>query len=247
MNSSATQQQKILIADNDDASSQLTSFYLTQALYDSRIVADADRVLPECLTDAPDLVLLDPVFPEKKPFQVFQELRLQTDIPVILLSSACKVEDRIRGLDLGADDYMAKPYDARELLSRIRAVLRRYRPSEKKPPSDIESGEYVKYPNLIISLTNYSVIYRGETVDLPPKELELLYFLASSPNQVFSREQLLDRLWGFDYMGDTRTVDVHIKRLREKFKANSCWAIKTVWGVGYKFEVKQDQAPNRIT
>ncbi len=239
LNHLAKQQEKILIADSDDASSQLTAFYLTQALYDNQIIAEADRILPECLTGTPDLVLLDPVFPEKEPFQVFQELRLQSDIPVILISSFYEVEDRVRGLDLGADDYMAKPYDVRELLSRIRAVLRRYHPAENKQNTEIESGEFVKYPDLIISLTNYSVLYRGETIDLPPKELELLYFLASSPNQVFSREQLLDRLWGFDYMGDTRTVDVHIKRLREKFKSNKYWAIKTVWGVGYKFEVKQ--------
>ncbi|MCC8106719.1 MAG: response regulator transcription factor [Clostridiales bacterium] len=232
------QQPKILIADSDAASSQLTAFYLTQALYDSRIVAEADRILPECLTGTPDLVLLDPLFPEKEPFQVFQDLRLQSDIPVILLSSAYEIEDRVRGLDLGADDYMGKPYDARELLARIRAVLRRYIPADNKQPSETEAGECVRYPDLVISLTNYSVLYRGETLELPPKELELLYFLASSPNQVFSREQLLDRLWGFDYMGDTRTVDVHIKRLREKFKANKYWAIKTVWGVGYKFEVR---------
>ncbi|MCC8051223.1 MAG: response regulator transcription factor [Clostridiales bacterium] len=232
------QQPKILIADSDAASSQLTAFYLTQALYDSRIVAEADRILPECLTGTPDLVLLDPLFPEKEPFQVFQDLRLQSDIPVILLSSAYEIEDRVRGLDLGADDYMEKPYDARELLARIRAVLRRYIPADNKQPSETEAGECVRYPDLVISLTNYSVLYRGETLELPPKELELLYFLASSPNQVFSREQLLDRLWGFDYMGDTRTVDVHIKRLREKFKANKYWAIKTVWGVGYKFEVR---------
>ncbi len=238
MNTMTEQQPKILIADSDAASSQLTAFYLTQALYDSRIVAEADRILPECLTGTPDLVLLDPLFPEKEPFQVFQDLRLQSDIPVILLSSAYEIEDRVRGLDLGADDYMEKPYDARELLARIRAVLRRYIPADNKQPSETEAGECVRYPDLVISLTNYSVLYRGETLELPPKELELLYFLASSPNQVFSREQLLDRLWGFDYMGDTRTVDVHIKRLREKFKANKYWAIKTVWGVGYKFEVR---------
>lgn len=242
MNTMTEQQPKILIADSDDSSSQLTAFHLTQALYDSRIVAEADRVLPECLTESPDLVLLDPIFPGKEPFRILQDLRLATEVPVILLSSAYDVGDRIQGLDLGADDYMAKPYDARELLSRIRAVLRRYHPAEEKQPTDIESGEFVKYPELIISLTNYSVLYQGETIELPPKELELLYFLASSPNQVFSREQLLDRLWGFDYAGDTRTVDVHIKRLREKFKANRYWAIKTVWGVGYKFEVKAKES-----
>ncbi|MCD8336596.1 MAG: response regulator transcription factor [Lachnospiraceae bacterium] len=234
-----TEQQKIMIADPDVSAAQLTTFYLTQALYETTVVSDADLVSAECFSFQPDLVLLEAVFPEQEMFQACKELRAQSDVPVILLSSAYEVTDRVRGLDLGADDYLAKPYDARELLSRIRAVLRRYHPPKAAPAQEAEAGEYVKYPDLAISLTNYSVIYKGQTIDMPPKELELLYFLASSPNQVFSREQLLDRLWGFDYMGDTRTVDVHIKRLREKFKANKYWAIKTVWGVGYKFEVKK--------
>ncbi|MCD8347733.1 MAG: response regulator transcription factor [Lachnospiraceae bacterium] len=233
-----TKQQKIMIADPDNSAAQLTIFYLTQALYETTVVSDAAFVSSECLTFQPDLVLLEAVFPNQEKFQACKELRAQSEVPVILLSSAYEVADRVHGLDLGADDYLAKPYDARELLSRIRAVLRRYHPAEPAPAKEPETGDYVKYPDLTVSLTNYSVIYRGQTIDLPPKELELLYFLASSPNQVFSREQLLDRLWGFDYMGDTRTVDVHIKRLREKFKANKYWAIKTVWGVGYKFEVK---------
>ncbi|MCD7884615.1 MAG: response regulator transcription factor [Lachnospiraceae bacterium] len=231
-------QQKIMIADCDEAAAQLTDFYLTQALYETRIVSSADQVLSACASFSPDLVLMEAVFPNREKLQVCSDLRSQSDMPIILLSSENEVSDRVHGLDLGADDYLAKPFDARELLARVRAVLRRYHPDQNALPEETLTGEYVKYPNLTISLTNYSVVYQGELISLPPKELELLYFLASSPNQVFSREQLLDRLWGFDFMGDTRTVDVHIKRLREKFKANEHWAIKTVWGVGYKFEVK---------
>ncbi|MCD7832883.1 MAG: response regulator transcription factor [Lachnospiraceae bacterium] len=233
-----TEQQKIMVADPDESSAQLTIFYLTQALYETRMISDAGLISTECLHFQPDLVLLDVLFPNTEKFQACKELRTQSEVPVILLSSSCDVSDRVCGLDLGADDYLTKPYDARELLARIRAVLRRYHPPAPAPTQETEAGESVRYPDLLVSLTNYSVIYQGQMIDLPPKELELLYFLASSPNQVFSREQLLDRLWGFDYMGDTRTVDVHIKRLREKFKANKYWAIKTVWGVGYKFEVK---------
>ncbi|MCD8023397.1 MAG: response regulator transcription factor [Lachnospiraceae bacterium] len=234
-----TEQQKILIADGDTSAAQLTAFYLTQELYETHICADAGQVLAECDNIQPDLVLMEAVFPGQEKFFLCGEFRRHSDVPMILLSAECEVDDRIQGLDLGADDYLAKPYDARELLSRTRAVLRRYHPSIDLQQPDTQDGEYVRYPDLLVSLTNYSVIYHGESIDLPPKELELLYFLASSPNQVFSREQLLDRLWGFDYMGDTRTVDVHIKRLREKFKGNKYWVIKTVWGVGYKFEVKK--------
>ncbi|MCD7957195.1 MAG: response regulator transcription factor [Lachnospiraceae bacterium] len=235
-------QQKIMIADCNESDAQLTDFYLTQALYKTRIVSSADQVLSACTAFSPDLVLLEAVFPDREKLQVCSDLRSRSDVPVILLSSGNDVSDRVQGLDLGADDYLVKPFDARELLARIRAVLRRYHPAQTVLPEENLTGEYVRYPNLTISLTNYSVVYQGEIVNIPPKELELLYFLASSPNQVFSREQLLDRLWGFDFMGDTRTVDVHIKRLREKFKANEHWAIKTVWGVGYKFEVKPSGA-----
>ncbi len=232
-------QQKILIADSDETAAQLTIFYLTQALYETKIAASADQVLAECGALFPDLVLLEASFPGREKFQVLKEIRQQTDIPVILFSNENEVADRIYALDQGADDYLAKSCDSRELIARIRAVLRRYHPAADPKPQDLPGSECVRYPELIINLTNYSVLYRGESVEMPPKELELLYFLASSPNQVFSREQLLDRLWGFDYMGDTRTVDVHIKRLREKFKENKYWAIKTVWGVGYKFEVRE--------
>ena len=148
--------------------------------------------------------------------------------------------DKVLGLELGADDYMIKPFDSKELVARVKAVLRRYQASPAAAITEPkQQGDYVEYPDLIVNLTNYSVIYKGHSIEMPPKELELLYFLASSPNQVFTREQLLDHIWGYEYIGDTRTVDVHIKRLREKIKDHASWAITTVWGIGYKFEVKR--------
>ena len=169
-------------------------------------------------------------------YQVCREIRQQSNVPIIMLSAKGEVFDKVLGLELGADDYIIKPFDSKELVARVKAVLRRYQPaqaSQTKP-----AGKYVEYQDLTINLTNYSVVYKGKTIDMPPKELELLYFLASSPNQVFTREQLLDHIWGYEYIGDTRTVDVHIKRLREKIKDHASWAISTVWGIGYKFEVK---------
>ena len=173
-------------------------------------------------------------------YQVCRELRATSQVPVIMLSAKGEIFDKVLGLELGADDYMIKPFDSKELVARVKAVLRRYQtaPAPAAPKSD-QQGDYVEYPNLIVNLTNYSVIYMGQAIEMPPKELELLYFLASSPNQVFTREQLLDHIWGYEYIGDTRTVDVHIKRLREKIKDNDSWALTTVWGIGYKFEVKR--------
>ena len=155
-----------------------------------------------------------------------------------MLTAREEEADKVLGLEIGADDYIIKPFDSKELVARVKAVLRRFQPSRTIPVS-ATAGKCVEYPDLIINQTNYSVIYQGRTVDMPPKELELLYFLASSPNQVFTREQLLDHIWGYEYIGDTRTVDVHIKRLREKIKDHASWAITTVWGIGYKFEVKK--------
>ena len=169
-------------------------------------------------------------------YQVCREIRQQSNVPIIMLSAKGEVFDKVLGLELGADDYIIKPFDSKELVARVKAVLRRYQPAQAAQTKP--AGKYVEYPDLTINLTNYSVVYKGKTVDMPPKELELLYFLASSPNQVFTREQLLDHIWGYEYIGDTRTVDVHIKRLREKIKDHASWAISTVWGIGYKFEVK---------
>ena len=168
-------------------------------------------------------------------YQVCREIRHSSDVPIIMLSAKGETFDKVLGLELGADDYIIKPFDSKELVARVRAVLRRSKVKQSAAPISEKS---VSYPDLTINLTNYSVTYMGKQVDMPPKELELLYFLAASPNQVFTREQLLDHIWGYEYIGDTRTVDVHIKRLREKIKDNPAWSIATVWGIGYKFEVK---------
>ena len=157
-------------------------------------------------------------------------------IPVIVLSAKVDVQDKVNLLLGGAADYMTKPFDTKELVARVKAVLRRYKTAA--PVTETPASKQVSYPNLTINLTNYSVIYNGQNIDMPPKELELLYFLASSPNHVYTREQLLDQIWGYEYIGDTRTVDVHIKRLREKIKDHETWRIATIWGIGYKFEVK---------
>ena len=169
-------------------------------------------------------------------YQVCREIRQKSSTPIIMLSAKGEVFDKVLGLELGADDYIIKPFDSKEMVARVKAVLRRYQPSRNDIPAS--KGKCVEYPGIVINLTNYSVLVDGEHIDMPPKELELLYFLAASPNQVFTREQLLDQIWGYEYIGDTRTVDVHIKRLREKIKDHSTWKLSTVWGIGYKFEVK---------
>lgn len=228
--------QKILIVDDDEHISELISLYLTKEFYDTKIVYDGEEALRQFRHFSPNLILLDLMLPGIDGYQVCREIRQQSNVPIIMLSAKGEVFDKVLGLELGADDYIIKPFDSKELVARVKAVLRRYQPaqaSQTKP-----AGKYVEYPDLTINLTNYSVVYKGKTVDMPPKELELLYFLASSPNQVFTREQLLDHIWGYEYIGDTRTVDVHIKRLREKIKDHASWAISTVWGIGYKFEVK---------
>ena len=163
-------------------------------------------------------------------------MRSNSSVPIIMLSAKGEIFDKVLGLELGADDYMEKPFDSKELVARVKAVLRRYKPAAAVPAKP--AVECVEYPDLTINKTNYSVMYMGKNVDMPPKELELLYFLAASPNHVFSREQLLDQIWGYEYIGDTRTVDVHIKRLREKIKDHANWKIATIWGIGYKFEVR---------
>ena len=163
---------------------------------------------------------------------------MKHSVPIIMLSAKGEVFDKVLGLELGADDYIEKPFDSKELVARAKAVLRRYKPAAPSPTNSETAEKCVQYADLSVNLTNYSVLYMGRTVDMPPKELELLYFLASSPNHVFTREQLLDQIWGYEYVGDTRTVDVHIKRLREKIKDHATWKISTIWGVGYKFEVR---------
>lgn len=171
-------------------------------------------------------------------YEVCREIRKTSSTPIIMLSAKGEIFDKVLGLELGADDYMIKPFDSKELVARVKAVLRRYKVPAATPANIAPQSEYVEYPDLLINLTNYSVTYKGKNIDMPPKELELLYFLASSPNQVFTREQLLDHIWGYEYLGDTRTVDVHIKRIREKISDSDTWALSTVWGIGYKFETK---------
>ena len=232
--------QKILIVDDDANIAELISLYLTKEFYEVQIVEDGEQALQVFNTFQPNLILLDLMLPGIDGYQVCREIRTRSNIPIIMLSAKGEIFDKVLGLELGADDYMIKPFDSKELVARVKAVLRRtfVPPASDTPDTGKQRGEYVEYPDLTINLTNYSVIYMGHSVEMPPKELELLYFLASSPNQVFTREQLLEHIWGYDYAGDTRTVDVHIKRLREKVKDHSAWAISTVWRVGYKFEVK---------
>lgn len=229
--------QKILIVDDDNNIAELISLYLTKECFETRIVEDGEAALREFKNFSPDLVLLDLMLPGIDGYEVCREIRKTSSIPIIMLSAKGEIFDKVLGLELGADDYMIKPFDSKELVARVKAVLRRYKISAAKEDKKT-AVELAEYPDLSINLSNYSVIYHGKTVDMPPKELELLYFLASSPNQVFTREQLLDNIWGYEYLGDTRTVDVHIKRIREKISDHESWALTTVWGIGYKFETK---------
>ena len=229
--------QKILIVDDDNNIAELISLYLAKECFETKIVNDGELALKEFQTFRPNLILLDLMLPGIDGYQVCREIRHISDVPIIMLSAKGETFDKVLGLELGADDYIIKPFDSKELVARVRAVLRRFQPKPTAVPSDEKCASY---PDLTVNLTNYSVTYMGKQVDMPPKELELLYFLASSPNQVFTREQLLDHIWGYEYIGDTRTVDVHIKRLREKIKDHPRWSLSTVWGIGYKFEVKSE-------
>lgn len=228
--------QKILIVDDDNNIAELISLYLTKECYETQIVNDGESALTEFIVFQPDLILLDLMLPGMDGYQICREIRKDSTVPIIMLSAKGETFDKVLGLELGADDYIIKPFDSKELVARVKAVLRRCVATQA--PAEEKSG-FVEYPDLTINITNYSVIYKGETIDMPPKELELLYFLASSPNQVFTREQLLDHIWGYEYIGDTRTVDVHIKRVREKIHDHEKWTLSTVWGIGYKFEYKK--------
>ena len=229
--------QKILIVDDDNNIAELISLYLTKECYDTKIVNDGEQALIAFEHYKPNMLLLDLMLPGIDGYQVCREIRAKSDVPIIMLSAKGEVFDKVLGLELGADDYILKPFDSKELVARVKAVLRRFQPAKPEAYASVNI-KCVEYPGLIVNLSNYSVTYDGQQIDMPPKELELLYFLASSPNQVFTREQLLDNIWGYEYVGDTRTVDVHVKRLREKIKDKPTWRIATVWGSGYKFEVK---------
>ena len=228
--------QRILIVDDDENIAELISLYLTKECYETKIVYDGESALSELSVFKPNLILLDLMLPGIDGYQVCREIRKNNNVPIIMLSAKGETFDKVLGLELGADDYIIKPFDSKELVARVKAVLRRYTeapaPVEKKPDE-----KRVEYKDLIINLSNYEVIYKGKPVEMTPREIELLYFLASSPNQVFTREQLLDHIWGYEYAGDTRTVDVHIKRIREKIADTDQWSIGTVWSVGYRFEV----------
>ena len=229
--------QKILIVDDDNNIAELISLYLTKECYDTQIVNDGEEALKAFEVYNPNLILLDLMLPGIDGYQVCREIRTKSNTPIIMLSAKGEIFDKVLGLELGADDYIMKPFDSKELVARVKAVLRRFQPVKAEALSTDQ--KCVEYPELTINLTNYSVTYEGRQIDMPPKELELLYFLASSPNQVFTREQLLDNIWGYENIGATRTVDVHDKRLREKIKDKENWSISTVWGIGYKFEVTE--------
>ena len=226
----------ILIVDDDPNIAHLVQLYLEKEGFTVKVAQRGDDALTEFRRLPPDLMLLDLMLPGVDGWQVLKTIRKTSTIPVIMLTAKDETFDKVLGLELGADDYMEKPFDSKELVARVKAVLRRYKPAAPAPAKP--AVECVEYEGLTVNKTNYSVVYLGNTVDMPPKELELLYFLAASPNHVFSREQLLDQIWGYEYIGDTRTVDVHIKRLREKIKDHANWKIATIWGIGYKFEVR---------
>ena len=229
---------KILIVDDEKKITEVLQAYLEKEGYRTLVAFNGKNAIEMAETERPDLILLDLMLPGIDGYQVCREIRTKSNVPIIMLSAKGEVFDKVLGLELGADDYIMKPFDSKEMVARVKAVLRRYQPIQKADSPKEDKGKCVEYPGITINLTNYSVLVDGVTVDMPPKELELLYFLAASPNQVFTREQLLDQIWGYEYIGDTRTVDVHIKRLREKIKDHPSWSLSTVWGIGYKFEVK---------
>jgi len=223
---------KILIVDDDLNICELLRLYAEKDGYEPIVVNDGRQALEALTQHNPKLILLDVMLPKLDGWQVCREIRKTSDVPIIMLTAKGETFDKILGLELGADDYIAKPFDTKEVMARVKAVLRR-------TYNDEESSKTVKYDKLEINLFNYELIVNGKQIDTPPKELELIFHLAKNPNRVFTRNQLLDEVWGFDYYGDSRTVDVHVKRLREKLEGVSDkWSLKTVWGVGYKFEVK---------
>ncbi len=225
--------QKVLVVDDDENICELIRLYLENEGFDVKIANDGLKAIEIFKSTTPDLVVLDIMLPGADGWQVCREIRKISQIPIIMLSAKGETFDKVLGLELGADDYMVKPFEPKELTARVKAVLRRTSNTEK------EAHEEVVYPNLLVNKTTYTVKVNGTEVRMPPKELELLFFLSSNPNKVYTRDQLLEYIWGYDFFGDSRTVDVHIKRLREKVEDPShSWQIKTVWGIGYKFEVK---------
>ena len=226
---------KILVIDDDANICELLRIFLENEGYKVKSAGDGAEGIAAFKAYEPDLVLLDIMLPKKDGWQVCREIREMSQKPIIMITAKGEVFDKVLGLELGADDFIVKPFDTKEISARVKAVLRRY-----TAHSRTDEDEAVKFENIEISLRKYELKLNGKAIDIPPKELELLYFLASNYNRVFTRDQLLDKVWGFDYLGDSRTVDVHVKRLREKLEGVSDkWTLKTVWGVGYKFELIQ--------
>ena len=225
---------KILIVDDDINICELLRLYIEREDYSVVIANDGEQAVELFNQEQPDLVLLDIMLPKLDGWQVCKEIRKNSNRPIIMLTAKGELFDKILGLELGADDFIIKPFEAKEVMARIHAVLRR-----TSPPAESEQQKEINWDKLSINLTNYELRINGTLVDAPPKEMDLLYYLASNPNKVFTRDQLLDKVWGFDYYGDSRTVDVHIKRLREKINGVSDqWGLKTIWGIGYKFDVR---------
>ena len=222
---------KILIVDDDENICEVIKMYIESAGYETKVVNDGKTAETMFLEYKPDLVLLDIMLPNIDGIDVLKWIRKEYETPVIMLTAKGETFDKVLGLELGADDYIVKPFEAKEMLARIKAVLRRY-------SVDNENKEVLKFNQLTIDINSYTVVYKDDEIKMPPKEFELLHYLASNKNRVFTREQLLCEVWGYDYPGDSRTVDVHVKRLREKLQGGPNWQIETVWGVGYKFEVK---------
>jgi len=223
---------KILIVDDEMHIAELIALYLEKEGYETKEVYNGKEAVSVFGDFSPHLVMLDLMMPGLDGYQVCREIRKFSAVPIIMLTAKGETFDKVLGLEMGADDYITKPFEPKELIARVKAVLRRY----EKNDSNVD--RLIVFPNLSINQTRYSATYHGKELDLPPKEFELLFFLASHPNQVFTREQLLDQIWGYEFVGETRTVDVHVKRLREKMPYEDVWQIKTVWGVGYKMETK---------
>lgn len=224
---------KVLVVDDDTNISELLRLYLEKDGFSVVTCGDGKTAVELQKSENPDIILLDIMLPEFDGWQVCREIRKSSNVPIIMITAKSETFDKILGLELGADDYVSKPFDAKEVVARVKAVLRRSVAENK------QATDEVRYDKLVINITNYELIVDGKRIDTPPKELELIYHLASNPNRVYTRDQLLDEVWGFDYYGDSRTVDVHVKRLREKLEnVSDSWSLKTVWGVGYKFEVK---------
>ncbi len=233
------EQNRVLIVDDDQNIAQLLNLYISKEGYDCRVCDRGDTAVASFREQGADLIVLDVMLPGMDGWQVLKEIRRDSRVPIIMLTAKDDTFDKVLGLELGADDYITKPFEPKELVARIKAVLRRT-VRDEAPPEPTVNDNTLRFPGLSISLETYEVVFNGTVIEMPPKELEVLYYLASHQNHVFTREQLLEQVWGFDFYGDSRTVDVHIKRLREKLVNSEKfgWQIKTVWGVGYKFEVK---------